>query len=356
MPEDPLNDIIESIRTRLRTEMESQLQTVSDRHAEALEEQRNRIEAEAEQLWAPQLQASRAEVEHQATAAAAARAALDDLQQLLARERILSESRLADERQAAGRIGSTGSFNPASLVERLRTIDAANSVSASLAAIVRAASSESTRAALYVVSGTRMEQVEVVDHTALGPSFHDLNTPGESIAVDAFRHGQPVERNGSAYAIPMLLEGTPVAVLYGEVDPESEGAAGWADSLETVARHGAARLGYLTAVRTAQARQWLAESPATAAASTNTSTHADDATATARRYARLVVSEIKLYNEGAVEEGRGRRDLLARLGPEIDRARRLFEERVPVSVPGRSEYFQQELIQTLAGGDPSLLG
>jgi hypothetical protein len=79
-------------------------------------------------------------------------------------------------------------------------------------------------------------------------------------------------------------------------------------------------------------------------------------TASARRYARLLVSEIKLYNESAVMEGRSRRDLLVRLGPEIDRARRLFEQRVPASVAGRADYFQQELIQTLAGGDPSLLG
>jgi hypothetical protein len=68
------------------------------------------------------------------------------------------------------------------------------------------------------------------------------------------------------------------------------------------------------------------------------------------------VSEIKLYNETEVQEGRSRRDLLARLGPEIDRARRLYEERVPAVVAERSGYFQQELIQTLAGGDPSLLG
>jgi len=356
MAEDPLHDIIESIRTRLGTELETQLQTVSDRHQQALEAQRNRIEAESEQLWAPQLQAARAEVEHQATAAAAARAALDDLQQLLAKERSLAESRLEDERRALATIVSTGAPDPVSLVERLRTIDAAPSVSASLAAIVRAASLDASRAALYLANGTRLEQLDVDDHAAIDPPFHDLDTPGESITVDAFRRGQAVARNASASAIPMLLDGTPVAVLYGEVDPESGGTAGWAESLEAVARHGAARLGYLTALRTAQARQWLAESPATEAPSANTSRLPDDASASARRYARLVVSEIKLYNESAVGEGRSRRDLQTRLAPEIDRARRLFEERVPVSVPGRSEYFQQELIQTLAGGDPSLLG
>jgi hypothetical protein len=76
----------------------------------------------------------------------------------------------------------------------------------------------------------------------------------------------------------------------------------------------------------------------------------------ARRYARLLVSEIKLYNEAAVRTGREHRDLLQRLGAEIDRAQRLYEERVPAAVGGRHVYFQQELVQTLADGDPALLG
>jgi hypothetical protein len=81
-----------------------------------------------------------------------------------------------------------------------------------------------------------------------------------------------------------------------------------------------------------------------------------DDDASARRYARLLVSEIKLYNESAVRTGRERRDLLARLRPEIDRARRMYEERVPASLGDRATVFQQELIQTLAEGDPALLG
>jgi hypothetical protein len=63
-----------------------------------------------------------------------------------------------------------------------------------------------------------------------------------------------------------------------------------------------------------------------------------------------------LYNETAVRMGRERRDLLVRLEPEIQRARRLYDERVATSVDGRDTVFQQELAQTLADGDPSLLG
>ncbi len=54
--------------------------------------------------------------------------------------------------------------------------------------------------------------------------------------------------------------------------------------------------------------------------------------------------------------GRERRDLMTRLKPEIDRARRLYDERIAPSIHSRDVYFQQELVQTLADGDQSLLG
>jgi len=76
----------------------------------------------------------------------------------------------------------------------------------------------------------------------------------------------------------------------------------------------------------------------------------------ARRLARLLVSEIKLYNEDQVEEGRHNRDLYHRLKDDIDRSRQIYEERVHESVRGTTDYFQQELIRSLAGGDPRALG
>jgi hypothetical protein len=48
--------------------------------------------------------------------------------------------------------------------------------------------------------------------------------------------------------------------------------------------------------------------------------------------------------------------LLSRLGGEIERARQLYEARIPASVSARSIYFEQELVRTLADGDRSLLG
>jgi hypothetical protein len=108
-------------------------------------------------------------------------------------------------------------------------------------------------------------------------------------------------------------------------------------------------------MRTAQAMRLVREGtePGTGGAKDDVD---DDQAQGARRYARLLVSEIKLYNEHAVRTGRERRDLLQRLKPEIERARRLYDERVAPSIRAREVYFQQELVQTLADGDQSLLG
>lgn len=76
----------------------------------------------------------------------------------------------------------------------------------------------------------------------------------------------------------------------------------------------------------------------------------------ARRLARLLVSEIKLYNEDKVVLGRKARDLYQRLREDIERSRQVYMERVATEVRASTDYFQQELVASLAEGDESLLG
>ena len=76
----------------------------------------------------------------------------------------------------------------------------------------------------------------------------------------------------------------------------------------------------------------------------------------ARRFARLLVSEIKLYNEPKVKEGRSNGDLYDRLREDIDRSRQMYNKRVAPPVAARHDYFHQELVNTLAEGDPAKLG
>ena len=76
----------------------------------------------------------------------------------------------------------------------------------------------------------------------------------------------------------------------------------------------------------------------------------------ARRFARLLVSEIKLYNEQKVNEGRSQGNIYDRLREDIDRSRQMYDKRVAPPVAARHDYFHQELVNTLAEGDPSKLG
>ncbi|MEO6723725.1 MAG: hypothetical protein ABIP14_00350 [Blastocatellia bacterium] len=76
----------------------------------------------------------------------------------------------------------------------------------------------------------------------------------------------------------------------------------------------------------------------------------------ARRFARLLVSEIKLYNAAKVNEGRRSFDLYDRLKDEVDRSRKVYDKRVSPAVATRFDYFYDELVQTLAEGDINKLG
>lgn len=76
----------------------------------------------------------------------------------------------------------------------------------------------------------------------------------------------------------------------------------------------------------------------------------------ARRFARLLVSEIKLYNETKVEQGRRNNDLYERLKEDIDRSRQMYDERIGDDVRKVSNYFYDELVRILADGRAESLG
>lgn len=76
----------------------------------------------------------------------------------------------------------------------------------------------------------------------------------------------------------------------------------------------------------------------------------------ARRFARLLVSEIKLYNETKVDQGRRNNDLYERLKEDIDRSRQMYDERISDDVRKVSNYFYDELVRILADGKAEALG
>jgi hypothetical protein len=76
----------------------------------------------------------------------------------------------------------------------------------------------------------------------------------------------------------------------------------------------------------------------------------------AQRFARLLVDEIKLYNQAKVAEGRRNKDLYDRLKEDIDKSRGTFQKRYGSTAAASVDYFQQELLRSLAEDDASIMG
>ncbi len=76
----------------------------------------------------------------------------------------------------------------------------------------------------------------------------------------------------------------------------------------------------------------------------------------AKRFAKLLVDEIKLYNQSKVAEGRAQRSLYQLLRDDIDKSRATYDKRYGATAAAAGNYFTRELIRILANDDPSLLG
>lgn len=281
------------------------------------------------------------------------------------------------------------------LLESIRGLDGASSLSEVLDALGLAAGREASRAAVLVLRADRLLGWKL---TGFGPrdaqpKTIDLSLADAGVAGLAVGAARPVTTRDSqtasdgpgfahlpedrmGLAVPVIVGGRVVAVVYADgVTHDSREQivpSSWPEVVEILARHAARCLEALTVQKAAtqapSPRFWVPPGNKPASTSPEAGKPADPARTaqsaepphgpeeSARRFARLLLSEIKLYHEPAVDEGRRSRNLLARLGPEIERARRLYDERVPASLRTRAELFHQELVATLAGGDPALLG
>jgi hypothetical protein len=76
----------------------------------------------------------------------------------------------------------------------------------------------------------------------------------------------------------------------------------------------------------------------------------------AQRFARLLVDEIKLYNQVKVSEGRKNKDLYDRLKEDIEKSRATYQKRYGSTAAGGADYFSQEVVRSLAEDDTSIMG
>lgn len=378
---------------RTRAELQQTLEAERSSHAKAQSAQADGIgqlerEVEGARERAQSLQSevteARAQQEKAVAELNAAREALEQTRLAFDTERSAAQRALEDERHAAraaaetqaGRERDAAEARAAerqsqlAVTERLlssvRAIGEARSLTDVLKLLATCAAAEASRA-MVLIQRDGVLQTLATSGFELAPAPHRVEgnvvletaiRGKQSVAVTpatapAFA-GLPADRAG--LAVPIVVGGQSVAVLYADnsLAESPEVPASWPEAVEILCCHASAVLSQLTALRTAQAMRLMR--PFAHKSEARTGDASGDEDQAARRYARLLVSEIKLYNESAVRVGREKRDLLIRLGPEVDRARRLYEERVPTTVAARALYFEQELRQTLADGDASLLG
>ena len=382
---------LDAVRAEWSARLESEVSAARSEAERRMVAEATRVRMEAEQSAAESAARVRAELEQalaterqraQAQVQAERERAEKELQRQ--RDELRAAAQAADELRAAKTQGDATALVEAraserqaqlAAVERLlasvRAIGAAQSLSDTLTALLEGAASEAPRAALFIANGDRLQGFKDAGFTGMPPSSLSIPANDPGILGEVLRRGATVttaaENSAAAprfaslaadragIAVPIVVGDRTVAVLYADDggDAAPEVPAAWPEAVQILGRHASACLAHLTAVRTTQMMRMSAAMGT--AASQIAAPGAEDENG-ARRYARLLVSEIKLYNESAVQLGRQKRDLLTRLRPEIERARRLYEERVPASVSARGMYFHQELVQTLADGDPGLLG
>lgn len=76
----------------------------------------------------------------------------------------------------------------------------------------------------------------------------------------------------------------------------------------------------------------------------------------AQRFARLLMDEIKLYNQAKVNEGRKHKDLYDRLKEDIEKSRSTYKKRYGNTPAASGDYFNHELLRSLAEDDIALMG
>ena len=372
--DDQLKRAFDTLSERLRAEVDHQVAAVMDDLAASVREERERAAAEAREAASRQAASSHesalVEARDQAHAAGLAagraegleegrRQGLEEGRQLGAeegRQQGIVEGRQGvlygrEQAEHEGRAAAAVAVAPADhpktaddgaserLAGAVGSIGRGRSLSEILDALAASAAREAAQVDVWLVRGAQLRKWRGSD----GDSALALQDAGSM--GDAVRSGTAVV-SGREAAVPVAMAGQVVAVIAAS---GSDSTAANAAALDVLAHYAARCLETLTAFKTARAVSDRAGQGHDADAALA------EEDASARRYARLLVSEIKLYHEPAVVEGRRDRDLATRLGGEIARARVLYEERVPLEVRQRGDYFHDELVRTLADGDPTLL-
>lgn len=316
--------------------------------------------------------------------------------------------------------GSSGGTGSAELARSVAEIQMGSSQREILRALLDACGRYAARVALFIVKGGQasgwqargFDKSENVKDFALDSSCAAVRRPiQERVSVKA--QGQEIDPHffrefgapgsGEARVLPLVLKDKVAALVYADAGTDSEGtldagsvellvlatsawlevnslrklshkeaaaevsetpraaAAGPAPSFnDPFAAHTPAYARAAAATAVAQAP--VIEAPASGAASNAVestpavSSEDQETHRKAHRFARLLVDEIKLYNQAKVAEGRKNKDLYDRLKETIEKSRATYQKRYGNTVAGSAKYFEDEVVRSLAEDDISVMG
>jgi hypothetical protein len=169
--------------------------------------------------------------------------------------------------------------------------------------------------------------------------------------------------DGKCFVLPLVVKERVAALLYADAGAARGGMLD-VSALSVLTRWAALWL-ELSGLRKAGAPPAEESQPASAAAAALVAGAAaapamaaeeTDLHKKARRFAKLLVEEIKLYNQPKVVEGKHNRDLYDRLKQDIEKSRTTYQKRYGETPVASADYFNQELVRILADNDVSLMG
>lgn len=244
----------------------------------------------------------------------------------------------------------------------------------------------SSRAALFVVKGssvtgwqgTGFQDNDSIKQQNLNPSNGLVakaiqgKSPVQGLAQEfdaGFGPGVNAPVDGNCVVLPLVVKDKVAALIYADAGIVADNPMDLA-ALNIICRFSGLWL-EVAALRKASGATSVQEDPAAqavasvpsepmaAAAAPAMAVAApveDEVHKKAKRFAKLLVDEIKLYNQPKVAEGRQNRDLYERLKEDIDKSRATYDKRYGNSTVAETDYFTQELIRILADNDVSLMG
>jgi hypothetical protein len=230
------------------------------------------------------------------------------------------------------------------------------------------------RVALFVVKGGTVtgwqgigfEDNDTVKNVSLSASSGLVGKAiqGRSMAEGATNEFDPgfissvkAPAENRCLVLPLVVKEKVAAVIYADGGIATGGALD-ASGLQALTRFAALWL-ELAALRKAGVTEEAPQAAAAVAGSGTTAAPAseeDELHKKAKRFAKLLVEEIKLYNQSKVSEGRQHKDLYDRLKIDIEKSRATYDKRYAESAVASADYFTQELVRILADNDVSLMG